>query len=141
MGKSYEELTEFSCKWVSHKNTKVRQNALKLITEICRINCMDPRGSPFKQRIVNFILGLRANQREPLIGKINEVCLKTIVANTSPGRASQLEAFIRVEEMDMNISSKARAASMDHVGAKRRLMSATRRDRAVAAIGAENSLP
>ena len=48
LGKSYEELTEFACKWVSHKNTKVRQNALKLITEICRINCMDPRGLPFK---------------------------------------------------------------------------------------------
>lgn len=89
---------------------------------------MDPRGSPFKQRIVNFILGLRANQRDPLIGKINEVCLKTIVANTSPGRAGSLGAYIDVDKLDLNISSKTRAASMDHMGAKRRLMSATRRD-------------
>ena len=48
LGKNYEQLTEFACQWVSHKNTKVRQNALKLITEICRINCLDPRETPFK---------------------------------------------------------------------------------------------
>lgn len=24
LGKNYEELTEFACKWVVHKNTKVR---------------------------------------------------------------------------------------------------------------------
>lgn len=61
IGRNYEQLTEFACQWVSHKNTKVRQNALRLIVEVCRINQMDPRGQPFKQRIVNFILGLRAN--------------------------------------------------------------------------------
>lgn len=48
IGKNYEQLTEFACQWISHKNTKVRQNALKLIVEVCRINCMDPRGMPFK---------------------------------------------------------------------------------------------
>lgn len=87
---------------------------------------MDPRGLPFKQRILNYILGLRANQRDPLIAKINEVCLKTVVANTSPGRAGSLEAFIDVKTLDMNQSAKSRAASMDHAGAKRRLMSASR---------------
>ena len=59
IGKNYEQLTEFACQWISHKNTKVRQNALKLIVEVCRINCMDPRGMPFKQRIVNYIMALR----------------------------------------------------------------------------------
>jgi len=56
MGRNYEQLTEFACLWCAHKNTKVRQNALKLIVEICRINAIDPRGLPFKQRIVSMIL-------------------------------------------------------------------------------------
>ena len=38
-----------------------------------------------------------------------------------------MEAYINIEELDLNIATKTRAASMDHVGAKRRLMSATRR--------------
>lgn len=57
-----------------HKNTKVRQCALKLIVEICRLNHIDPRGGPFKQRIINFILALRPSLRDPLVAKINEVC-------------------------------------------------------------------
>ena len=121
LGKNYEQLTEFACQWISHKNTKVRQNALKLIIEICRINCMDPRGVPFKQRIVNFILGLRPSQRDPLVVKINETCLKNIVKNTSPGRAGDLEQYINVNELELNLVTKHRSASMDHVGAKRRL--------------------
>lgn len=48
MGKDYEQLTEFACSWCMHKNTKVRQCALKLIVEICRLNHIDPRGGPFK---------------------------------------------------------------------------------------------
>jgi hypothetical protein len=48
LGKNYEQLAEFACQWVSHKNTKIRQNALKLIVEVCRINCLDSRGSAFK---------------------------------------------------------------------------------------------
>ena len=127
LGKSYEQLVEFGCQWVSHKNTKVRQNALKLIVEICRINCMDPRGLPFKQRIINFIFGLRPNQRGPLVLKINEICLKHIVANTSPGRANDLEPYINADEIELSAATKTRAASMDHMGAKRRLMSASRR--------------
>ena len=90
---------------------------------------MDPRGAPFKQRIVNYILGLRQSQRDPLVKKINEVCLKHIVANTSPGRANSLEAYIDVSELELSVATKSRAASMDHVGAKRRLQSATRRSK------------
>ena len=74
MGRDYEQLTEFACQWCMHKNTKVRQGALKLIVEICRMNHIDPRGQPFKQRIINFILGLRPSLRDPLVTKINEVC-------------------------------------------------------------------
>ena len=48
MGKSYEQLMEFACAWISHKNTKIRQNSMRLVVEVCRINCMDPRGIPFK---------------------------------------------------------------------------------------------
>jgi len=88
---------------------------------------MDPRGTPFKQRIVNYIMALRPSQRDPLIMKINEVCRKHIVENTSPSRAGTLEAYIEVNELDMGMAAnKGRAASMDHVGAKRRLQSASR---------------
>ncbi len=52
----------------------MRQNALKLIIEVCRLNSIDPRGIPFKQRIINFILGLRPSLRDPLVKKINEIC-------------------------------------------------------------------
>lgn len=48
IGRDYEEIMEFACSWCMHKNTKVRQCALKLIVEICRLNYIDPRGSPFK---------------------------------------------------------------------------------------------
>lgn len=82
LGKDYEQLAQFACQWCLHKNTKVRQCALKLATEICRLNCIDPRGSPFKQRIVNFVLGLRSSIRDPLVKKINEVCT---LANPAEG--------------------------------------------------------
>lgn len=82
LGKDYEELTEFACQWCMHKNTKVRQCALKFIVEICRLNYIDPRGQPFKQRIINFILGLRPSLRDPLVNKINEVCAQEQSGNT-----------------------------------------------------------
>lgn len=41
---------------------------------MCRVNLIDPRGGPFKQRIINFILGLRPSLRDPLVTKINETC-------------------------------------------------------------------
>jgi hypothetical protein len=71
MGRTYEQLIEFACQWMGHANTKIRQNAMRLVVEICRINAVDPRGHPFKQRIINFVLGLRSGQRDPLIKKIN----------------------------------------------------------------------
>ena len=64
---------------------------------------------------------MRSTQRDPLVVKINEICLKHIVANTSPGRAGNLEPYINVIELDLNLSNKTRAASMDHMTAKRRL--------------------
>lgn len=75
LGRNYEELMIFACQWATHKNTKVRQNGLKLICEICRVNSIDSRGGPFKQRIVNMIIMLRPSIRDPLIVKINEACL------------------------------------------------------------------
>ena len=58
-----------------------------------------------------------------MIVKINEVCLKDIVKNTSPSRAGNRESYIKVEELQlgMGVGGKGRAASMDHAGAKRRL--------------------
>eukprot|EP00347_Sterkiella_histriomuscorum_P001332 403372439 len=109
LGKNYEQLTEFACSWVSHKNTKVRQNALKLILEICRINSIDPRGQPFKQRIINFILGLRASLRDPLVKKINEVC-------TSEDNQG---SYIDVNELELNMATKTRSVSMDHHNKRR----------------------
>ena len=53
--------------------------------------------------------------------KINEVCLKQVVAYTSPGRADSITAFIDVSELDFKIATGNRAASMDHIAAKRRV--------------------
>lgn len=83
LGRDYEQLTEFSCQWCMHKTKKVRQCALKLIVEICRLNHIDPRGQPFKQRIINFILGLRHSLRDPLVKKINEVCQQETKTRTA----------------------------------------------------------
>ncbi len=104
LGKDYEQLTEFACQWSLHKNTKVRQCALKLIVEVCRLNHIDPRGAPFKQRIVNFILGLRNSIRDPLVKKINEVCLQ---------EGDKTEQFINESEMELNIATNHRTASLD----------------------------
>jgi hypothetical protein len=43
---------------------------------MCRVNLIDPRGGPFKQRIINYILGLRPSLRDPLVTKINETCMQ-----------------------------------------------------------------
>jgi len=51
---------------------------------MCRVNLIDPRGGPFKQRIINFILGLRPSLRDPLVTKINEVCKQMQLENSSP---------------------------------------------------------
>lgn len=81
-------------------------------------------------------MGLRSQQRDPLVIKINSICLKQIVANTSPGRAGTLEAYINVNEIDLlNLAGKNRAASMDHVAAKRRLQSESRGSKRDEALG------
>jgi hypothetical protein len=73
LGANYTTITEFAVQWCLHKNTKVRQLALRLIVDLCRFNQKDPNGSPFKQKIVNYILGLKPSLRNPLIKKINQV--------------------------------------------------------------------
>lgn len=106
LGRNYEQLMEFACAWSTHKNIKVRQNALKLIVEVCRVNSIDPRGLPFKQRIINMILMLRASLRDQLVTKINEVC------STEDGQ------YINVQELELTLATKSsatnkRAASME----------------------------
>lgn len=108
MGRDYEQITEFSCQWCLHKNTKVRQGALKLIVEICRLNHIDPRGAPFKQRVVNYILGLRPSLRDPLVKKINEVCLQE---SKGSDENAQAENFINEAEMELSVATKHRALS------------------------------
>jgi hypothetical protein len=104
LGKDYEQLIQFACSWCLHKNTKVRQCALKLAVEICRLNSIDQRGAPFKQRIVNYILGLRSSIRDPLIKKINEVCKEA-------GEVSK--DYINEAEFELLLATKNRAASLD----------------------------
>lgn len=104
VGKDYEQLSQFACQWCLHKNTKVRQSALKLAVEICRLNCIDPMGAPFKQRIVNYMLGFRSSIRDPLVKKINEVCVE---ANP------ELDYFINESELEELNSTKNRSASFD----------------------------
>jgi hypothetical protein len=77
---------------------------LKLIVEVCRLNHADPRGAPFKQRIVNFILGLRNSIRDPLVKKINEICMQ---------EGEKAEKFINESEMELSIATKHRVASLD----------------------------
>jgi hypothetical protein len=58
---------------------------------------MDPRGLPFKQRILSFILALRPSQRDPLVTKINEVCLK----NRAKSYGEPEEQYINLAELDI----------------------------------------
>ena len=90
-----------------HKNTKVRQCALKLAVEVCRLNSIDPRGSPFKKRIISMIMGLGSSIRDPLVKKINEVCRQ---ANP---KWKEDEQFIDEAELELAQATKARAASYD----------------------------
>ena len=108
-------MSQFACQWCMHKNTKVRQCALKLIVEICRLNYIDPRGQPFKQRIINYILGLRPSLRDPLVVKINDVCAQEQIGQAEGQDEPKTtgEPFINVGEMELNLATKGRAASMD----------------------------
>lgn len=58
---------------------------------------MDPRGLPFKQRIVNYILGLRASQRDSLVQKINECCKKAMSSSQGAQNEASIPAFINVD--------------------------------------------
>ena len=104
LGRNYEQLTEFACLWCIHKNTKVRQNALKLIVEICRVNSLDQRGMPFKQRIINMILQLRASLRDSLVTKINEV-----VCSISG------QQYIDVTELELNLATSKLSNKRAHL--------------------------
>jgi len=92
-----------------HKNTKVRQCALKLIVEICRLNHIDPRGAPFKQRIINFILALRPSLRDPLVAKINEVCAleqqSSLSNQEAPKKKLKSDVFINLSQYELGIST------------------------------------
>lgn len=85
--------------------------------EICRVNCIDPKGQPFKQRIINFILALRPSLRDPLVAKINEVCAlesETGLATTeAPKKRHKEEAFINLNQQEFSIATNTRAASLD----------------------------
>ena len=78
---------------------------MKLIVEICRVNAVDPRGQPFKPRIVNMIIHLRASLRDPLVAKINEACSLIVQGQ-----------YIDVNELELSLATKSsgkRAVSMD----------------------------
>ena len=83
---------------------------------------------PIVDKLLSYLKAapIESSSRKDLVVKINEICLKHIVANTSPGRAGSLEPYINVDELDLNLAGKGRAASMDHMTAKRRLQSASR---------------
>lgn len=92
LGSNYKTIIEFAINWWLHKNTNIRQSALKLIVDLCKFNLKDPNGASFKPKIVSFILGLKPSLRDPLIKKINSVC-KTI--------------YINAEELGVDIALKS----------------------------------
>ena len=86
------------------------------------MNTIDPRGTPFKQRIVNYILGLRPSLRDPLVKKINEICLQ---------QEGSKAKFIDESEMELSIATKHRAVSLGDV----------RRSQTGSVKAASNNLP
>jgi len=79
LGANYTTITEFAIQWCLHKNTKVRQQALRLIVDICRYNSKDPNGSSFRQKIISYVLGLKPSLRDPLVAKISSVSIIFLV--------------------------------------------------------------
>jgi hypothetical protein len=67
----------------------------------------DPNGSSFKQKIVNYILGLKPSMRNPLIKKINSVCKSTYI------NAEELGVDIAMRSNKRNLS---RSKSKDRSG-------------------------
>ena len=113
LGSNYAIITEFAIQWCLHKNSKVRQQALKLIIDICRYNVKDPNGSAFKQKIVNYILGIKPSLRDPLITKVNQVC-KSIYVN-----AEQLGIDLAVRSNNRMSRSKSKDRAGDLSSFKR----------------------
>lgn len=58
--------------------------------------------------------------------KINESCAKTLKASKGYDENTAVAPYINVDELELGLATKGRAASVDHVGAKRRLRSASR---------------
>jgi ankyrin repeat protein len=105
LGANYTTITEFAMHWCLHKNTKVRQLALRLIVDLCKYNMKDPNGGSFKQKIINYILGLKPSLRGPLITKINSVC-KT--------------AYIDAEAVGVDIAMRSNQKNMSRSKSKDR---------------------
>ena len=118
LGANYSTITEFAIHWCLHKNTKVRQLALKLIVDLWRYNLKDPNGNSFKQKIVNYILGLKPSLRNPLIKKINSVWKSTYIDAEQLGvdiaMKSNKRNFSRSKSQDRGgeLSSMQRSSSM-----------------------------
>ena len=117
LGSNYAIITEFAVQWCLHKNTKVRQQALRLIVDICRYNVKDPNGNSFKQKIVNYILGLKPSLRDPLITKVNSVWKSTYINAEELGidlavRSNNRMARSKSKDRAGDLSSFKRSASM-----------------------------
>jgi hypothetical protein len=65
----------------------------------------DPNGSSFKQKIVNYILGLKPSMRNPLIKKINSVCKSK---------------YINAEELGVDIAMRSNNHKLSHSKSKDR---------------------
>jgi hypothetical protein len=83
---------------------------------MCRVNFIDPRGAPFKQRIINFILGLRPSLRDPLVTKINEVCLQQSQEGSGDSPVKLFPAknqpYINTSELELSVATNHRSASL-----------------------------
>ena len=107
-GSNYAIITEFPVQWCLHKNSKVRQQALKLIIDICRYNVKDPNGTAFKQKVVSYILGIKSSLRDPLITKVNQVCKSTYVNAEELG----IDLAVRSNNRMSRSKSKDRAGDL-----------------------------
>lgn len=117
LGSNYNTIAEFGVHWCLHKNTKVRQFALKLLVDLCKYNSKDPNGSSFKQKIINYILGLKPSLRNPLIKKINSVCKSTFIDAEQLGvdiamRSNQRNSRSKSKGKNGELSSFQRSSSM-----------------------------
>ena len=112
---------------------------------MCRVNFIDPRGAPFKQRIINFILGLRPSLRDPLVTKINEVCLQQ--ANEGSGDSpvklfpTKNQPYINTSELELSVATNHRSASLGGVRAGGARAQAVRQSQNKENQGSSGALP